>query len=85
MGIGSALAIYLLIWTVTLFAVLPFGVRTSDEEGGDKVRGQADSAPVRPLLLKKLLWNSVVAAAIFAALYANYRFGWIGVQDLPAF
>lgn len=28
-----ALAIYIFIWWITLFAVLPFGVRTQDEAG----------------------------------------------------
>ena len=85
MGLGSAFAIYLLIWTVTLFIVLPFGVRTVEEEGAEPTPGQADSAPVRPMMLKKLLWNSVVAAAVFALFLLNYRFGWIEVTDLPSF
>ena len=42
---ASALAIYLLFWSLTLFAVLPFGVRTSDEAGEKGIPGQADSAP----------------------------------------
>lgn len=85
MSIGSALAIYLLIWTVTLFAVLPFGVRTSEEEGEDKVAGHADSAPVRPMMRKKLIWNSIISAIIFAILWINYEFGWITPADLPTF
>lgn len=84
MGPGSAFAIYLLIWTVTLFVVLPFGVRTHDEEGEEKVSGQADSAPVRPMIIRKLLWNTVLAAIVFGLLWANYEFGWIGVEDLPS-
>ena len=41
----SIAAIYLLFWVITAFVVMPFGVRTSDELGIEKVRGQADSAP----------------------------------------
>ncbi|MBB4630451.1 DUF1467 family protein [Sphingosinicella soli] len=72
MSWGSIAAIYLLIWTVTLFTVLPFGVRTSDEAGEDKVKGQADSAPTRPMLAKKLLWTTLVSAVIMAGVW------WIG-------
>ncbi|MBZ6378718.1 hypothetical protein B5C34_11445 [Pacificimonas flava] len=85
MGLGSALAIYLLIWTVTLFLVLPFGVRTAEEEGEDQIPGQADSAPVRPLIFKKLLWNTLLSAAIFALLYANFHFGWVDIERLGFF
>lgn len=69
MGWGSILAIYLLIWTVTLFAVLPFGVRTSEEAGEDKVKGQADSAPVRPMLAKKVLWTTLISAVLMAGVW----------------
>ncbi|MEO0499921.1 MAG: DUF1467 family protein [Pseudomonadota bacterium] len=85
MSIGSAFAIYLLIWTVTLFIVLPFGVRTSEEAGETPGKGHADSAPARPMMLKKLIWNSVIAAIIFLILWANSTFGWITVADLPSF
>ncbi len=77
MGWGSILAIYLLIWTITLFAVLPFGVRTSEEAGEDKVPGQADSAPARPLLLKKLLWTTAISAVLMLGFWLLARAGYM--------
>ena len=85
MGLGSAFAIYFLIWTVTFFMVLPFGVKTSEEAGQEIGKGHAESAPTHPMLLKKLLWNSVVAAIVFGILWLNYTFGWITPADLPQF
>ncbi|MBV7256689.1 DUF1467 family protein [Pacificimonas sp. WHA3] len=85
MGIGSAFAVYLLIWMVTLFVVLPFGVRTPSDEGRDAVTGHADSAPIRPMLAKKLLWNSVLSAIIFGLLWLNYKLGWITPDMLPSY
>ena len=41
----SILAIYVLFWTISLFLVLPFGVRTSEEVGEQSQPGHADSAP----------------------------------------
>jgi predicted secreted protein len=80
---GSILAIYLLFWTLTLFAVLPFGVRTTHEEGGDPVPGEADSAPANPMLARKMLWTTLISAALFGLFYANYLNGWIGLDDIP--
>jgi predicted secreted protein len=79
----SIAAIYLLFWTLTLFAVLPFGVRTSREEGSEPVPGEADSAPVNPQLGKKLLWTTLISAVLFAVFWANYVFGWLEVADVP--
>ncbi|HLP68793.1 MAG TPA: DUF1467 family protein, partial [Rhizobium sp.] len=42
----SAFAVYFIIWWITLFAVLPIGMRTQDEEK-DVVPGSVGSAPAR--------------------------------------
>ena len=83
MRIGSAIAIYLLFWMLTLFAVLPWGVRTSDEAGETRGPGEADSAPMHPMLWRKALWTTVIASVLFAAFYANYVEGWILLEDIP--
>lgn len=79
----SALAIYLLFWTLTLFAVLPFGVRTHEEEGSDPVPGQASSAPTNPMIVRKMLWTTLISAILFGLFMANYVYGWVGVDDVP--
>lgn len=83
MKLGSLLAIYLLIWFLTLFAVLPWGVRTSREAGLDLVPGEADSAPVAPNLARKLLWTTLISAILMALFWANYEAGWIVMDDVP--
>ena len=78
----SVLAIYFLFLVFSAFVLLPFGVRTPDEAGIEKVPGQADSAPVefRP---GRILLRAVVLAAVLTAAYvANYVNGWIGPEDL---
>ncbi|WP_089175230.1 DUF1467 family protein [Bosea sp. AS-1] len=76
MTIASALAVYFIIWWITLFAVLPFGIR-SQQESGDVVEGTEPGAPILPGLLKKAAITSVIAAIIFAFvwyLWATYDF-----------
>jgi predicted secreted protein len=79
----SIIAIYLLFWSITLFAVLPFGVRTTREEGREPVPGEADSAPANPMLWAKIKWTTVIATALFALFYANYVQGWVVMADIP--
>lgn len=83
MKLQSALAIYLLFWTITLFAVLPFGVKTAEEEGGEMVPGQASSAPANPMIWKKLAWTTLASAILFAIFAANYHYGWVELDDVP--
>ena len=78
----SVLAIYFLIFCFTAFLLLPFGVRTSEEVGGERVPGQAESAPHRFDLPRHLMRAAVVAALLTALYVANYEFGWVTVDDL---
>ena len=63
MTLVSLLAIYFVVWWVVLFAVLPFGIRTQDEEG-EVTLGTTRSAPARPQLIRKAIVTSVVAAIL---------------------
>ncbi len=78
----SALAIYVLFWTMSLFLVLPFGVRTAEEAGEQSAPGHAESAPHSFSFARTALRASLVAALLTAAYVANYVFGWITVADL---
>ena len=78
----SVLAIYFLFLVFSAFIFLPFGVRTPEEAGVEKIPGQADSAPVefRPF---RLLARAAALAAVATALYViNYVNGWITAEDL---
>ena len=78
----SVLAIYILVWTLCLFLVLPFGVRTAEEAGEKSAPGHAESAPHSFSLGRTALRASLLAAALTAAYVANYVYGWITVDQL---
>jgi predicted secreted protein len=73
----SVLAIYFLFWAMSAFVLLPFGVKTHEELGIERVPGQADSAPAnfRP---GRVAVRATILAAVLTGLYvANYIYGWI--------
>ena len=82
MQIGSIIAIYFLFFSASAFVLLPFGVKTDEEVGADKVPGQADSAPHKFDLKRHLLKAALLAALLFAIYYANWTYGWVTVEDL---
>ena len=71
MQTSTVIAIYFLIWWLTLFAVLPWGVR-NQEEAGEVVPGSDPGAPSRHLLWSKVGWTTLVATIVFGILYAVY-------------
>lgn len=61
----SQAAIFLLIWFVTLFAVLPWGVRqaTKTEAGHDP------GAPVNPQIGRKAMITTVISLAVWGVYF----------------
>jgi predicted secreted protein len=62
-----AVAIFVTIWWIMLFAVLPFGVQ-SQHETAEIVPGSDPGAPVAPRLAVKVLWTTGLSVVAFAAL-----------------
>lgn len=82
MAILSGLAVYFVIWWLTLFAVLPIGLRTQDEEQ-NVVPGTVASAPARFRALRIFLTTTIVSAVIYGVWYISETyFGW-SFKDLP--
>ena len=82
MALTSILAIYFLFFAASAFFLLPFGVKTSEEVGAEKVPGQADSAPHRFDVKRHLLKAALLGAVLFAIYYANWTYGWVTPDDL---
>ena len=81
----SISAIFFLFFIGSAFILLPFGVKTHEEAGIDKVAGQAESAPHRFNLGRHLLRAAVLAVILMAVYYANYVNGWITASDLDLY
>ena len=81
----SIIAIFSLFWVLSAFLVMPFGMRTVEEEGHQRVPGQVDSAPAQFRPGRIAVRATILAVVIFDLFYANYVFGWIGVENLNLF
>ena len=75
--------IYIFIWWTCLFAVLPFGVRTQQEEGS-VVPGTPESAPAKtPRVWRIIAINTVVSTVIFAIVFAVIKLRLITIDTIP--
>ena len=78
----SVFAIYFVVWWVTLFAMLPIGVRAHDS-ADPIVEATRGSAPAEPRLGMKVALTSVVAAVLVALFYFVTGYLGLSVDDLP--
>ena len=81
MSLTTSFAIFFIIWWVTLFAVLPFGVRTQQEDG-HVIPGSVPSAPARFRLWRTAAITTAIALIVFAAVYGILTQGWLSLEDL---
>jgi predicted secreted protein len=79
----SAIAIYFIIWWVTLFVVLPFGVKNSAEQGEALDGGNDAGAPVVHGLAWKAVATTVVATVIYVGVYLLLTNNVLETLDLP--
>ncbi len=82
MTLSLGIALYIMVWWMTLFAVLPFGVRTQGE-AGEVVDGTPASAPVAPRLLRTVIINTLVASVAFAFVWLALEKDWMGLYIPP--
>lgn len=82
MSTPLGIAIFFVIWWTVLFAVLPFGVRTQDEEG-KLVPGTPGSAPATPKLLRTVLITTLLATALFLLVRWGMTQKSFKLDDLP--
>lgn len=69
MSFTIGLIVYVMIWVVLLFMVLPWGIRIPD----DAHPGHASSAPENPHIGLKLLITSVLSGLLWIVAYLILR------------
>ena len=79
--ISTAFAIYFVIWWITLFLTLPFGIRSQHEDGGGAA-GTDPGAPIVSRMGPRLVWTTVLSAVIFALAMLAYNAGYLSIERL---
>ncbi len=75
--------IYLVVWWVVLFAVLPLGNVSHHEAGVNPGDGGDPGAPVNLDLKRKVLTTTWVSALVFGVVFAVLRFNLIPLELFP--
>ncbi len=84
MTITSALVLFAVIWFMLLFMALPLGQKSQQEEG-ERVPGTPDSAPVDPMIGKKMFWVTVITVILWVPLVLFISYGPLSVKDIDLY
>jgi predicted secreted protein len=84
MSITAAAVLYVVIWFVTMFVVLPIRLRTQGDEG-EIVPGTHAGAPANFKLGRTLLIVTLVGTVVWAIISGIIISGLIGIEDIDWF
>lgn len=69
MGTTGSLIVYICIWWIVFFSVLPIGIKSSDEKYRESLKGNDPGAPKNPRIAKKFILTTLITTIIFSAIY----------------
>ena len=69
MGITGSIVIYVIIWWVVFFSVLPIGIKHNEKPFKINLEGVDPGAPKNPNILKKFLYTTLITTVIFVGIY----------------
>jgi predicted secreted protein len=78
MGWATGIAVYILIWWVSLFTVLPIGANRA----ADPLPGTVESAPDNPRVLFKFAVTTGIATVLWLILYVLVQSDVISFRDM---
>jgi predicted secreted protein len=74
----TAFVLFTLIWWTVLFAILPFG--TKPVADADETAGGWRGAPARPMIGRKMLATTLVAALLWVVAMWIIQSGWVSFR-----
>jgi predicted secreted protein len=81
-GFVTGIVVYLIVWWMVFFCVLPLRVQ-SQQEMGDIEPGSEPGAPVDPQLGYKFKLTSTIAAGIWLVYFVVFEFGLLSLDMFP--
>ncbi len=69
MGITGSIIVYVMIWWIIFFSLLPVGIQSNKQVFKEKIGGMDPGAPKNPKIRKKFLITTLITTIIFAVIY----------------
>ena len=82
MGITGSIIVYVIIWWVIFFSVLPIGIQSNKEVFREKIGGMDPGAPKNPKIGKKFLITTLITTIIFCVIYYLVKTDLLNLREL---
>ena len=79
MSITGSAVIYIIIWWIVFFAILPIDVNRNKII---KIDGEDPGSPENPKILKKFLYCTGITTVIFITIYLLIKFEYLNLRNI---
>ena len=69
MGLTGSIIVYVMIWWIVFFSILPVGIQSNKESFKERLEGSDPGAPKNPNILKKFLITTIITSILFIVIY----------------
>ena len=81
MGITGSIIVYVMIWWIIFFSVLPVGIQSNKEKFREKIEGADPGAPKNPKIGKKFFITTLITSIIFIVIYYLVEFNLLNLRE----
>ena len=82
MGITGSIIVYVMIWWIIFFSVLPIGIQSNKEVFKEKIEGMDPGAPKNPKIGKKFLITTIITTFIFSVIYYLVDIEFLNLREI---
>ena len=81
MGVTGSIIVYVMIWWIVFFSILPVGIKSNKEVFRDTIEGSDPGAPKNPKIGKKFLITTIITSILFIMIYYIVDFGFFNLRN----
>ena len=78
MSITGLAIIYIILWWIIFFAILPIDV---DRNKVAKIEGEDPGSPENPKILKKFIYTTGISLVIFLTIYYLVQYNYLNLRN----
>ena len=81
MGLTGSIIVYVMIWWIVFFSILPVGIKSNNKIFKDTIEGIDPGAPKNPKIGKKFLITTITTSIIFIMIYYIVDLGFFNLRN----
>tara|TARA_B100001027_G_C16200377_1_gene300319 strand:- start:377 stop:631 length:255 start_codon:yes stop_codon:yes gene_type:complete len=81
MGITGSIIVYVMIWWIIFFSVLPIGIQSNKEAFKENIGGMDPGAPKNPRIGKKFFVTTLITTIIFIVIYYLVKIDLLNLRE----